>query len=122
MRQRQGMREAAKLGWGLLAGSAGEAGLISGLQIEAPGGLSFPVPQKLFRATGSGPPQQGCPEEGVERSVRGASLRALLSLSAMKLFVLLLEAGLGWVERKFFAFFKFASSSQTFLGHSSPRQ
>lgn len=100
----QGMRGIAKLCWCLSAGRAGEAGLISGLQIESPVGLSFPVPQELLRATGSAPFQQPHPEEGVGGSVRGTNLRALPSPSAMKLFMLQFEAGLGWGERKFFAF------------------
>lgn len=114
------MREAAKLGWCLSAGRAGEAGLISGLQIEAPVGLSLLIPPKLFRAIGSRPPQQCHPEERVERIVRGANLRAFLSLFARKLFLLVIETGLGWVERKFLAFFKLTSSSQTLLRHSPP--
>lgn len=116
MGQWQGMREAAKLGWCLSAGRAGEAGLISSLQIEAPVGLSLLVPPKLFRAIGSRPPQQRHHEE----IVRAANLRAFLSLFARKLFLLVIETGLGWVERKFLAFFKFTSSSQTLLRHSPP--
>lgn len=41
MRQWQGMREAAKLGWGLLAGRAGEAGLFLAFRLRHQGAFLF---------------------------------------------------------------------------------
>lgn len=117
----QEMREVAELGRCLSAGRAGEAGLISGLQLEPQWAFLFlslrssSGPLALLHLSnsalrGSGEERQGGQPEGSLKSLSNEVVRVAVRSTA-------------WLGRKeILCLFKFTSSSQNLLGHSPQGQ